>query len=549
MLKFVIIKAVKNVLDYRKFLTAYLIYFLMNSQNNLEINGKLHEHPLAELITEISQLRLNGSLRVSNAAQKIVIYFDAGDVVFAVSNSRVFRFYEFLLRAGSLSKNQLVEIPNFTNDFVLSTNLLEKNLVAKPSVDKFFTRQIEEILLTALQWHEGVWVFSPLVRARADFRYKIDVQNLLIEYARKLPDEEKATRINDLNAFFSTKSPKPAHINLLPNEAFIYSRCENVFLNIEKISARCGLPESSIVPVIYALWLGGFLYCRSWNAAFSEKQTSEMLSAKLTLVKEPNQTVSAVSKAAIPTNGDEQVVQENNTENAPMVEETFSVEKHLQRIENANNFYEVLDVDQKCDTPEIKQAYFALAKRLHPDLFYKEADAQLHRRIQNAFTKLAHVYETLKTSNSRELYDFKMRKMLGENQNSSDTQDSSKNENPGTQASENFDRGFSLLLEEDLEAALPFLFRAVHFAPNNARYHAYYGKALSYVDKQHHKAEAELQTAVKLDAENADFRIMLAEFYIKVGLLKRAEGELNRLLAKFPQNREAQTLLDSLRNK
>ncbi|MGB2913421.1 MAG: tetratricopeptide repeat protein, partial [Pyrinomonadaceae bacterium] len=86
----------------------------------------------------------------------------------------------------------------------------------------------------------------------------------------------------------------------------------------------------------------------------------------------------------------------------------------------------------------------------------------------------------------------------------------------------------------------------VHYAPKNARYHAYYGKALSADGSQRHKAESEMQAALKLDPNNPTFRILLAEFYIQFNLLKRAEGELTRLLAVFPSNREAQDLLASL---
>lgn len=88
--------------------------------------------------------------------------------------------------------------------------------------------------------------------------------------------------------------------------------------------------------------------------------------------------------------------------------------------------------------------------------------------------------------------------------------------------------------------------RAVHLDKNNARYHAFYGKALAFDKLQHHKAEAEMQTAVKLDAGNTDFRIILAEFFMEVGFLKRAEGELNRLLAVSPNNQEARIMLDNL---
>ncbi|MBP7475322.1 MAG: tetratricopeptide repeat protein, partial [Pyrinomonadaceae bacterium] len=103
--------------------------------------------------------------------------------------------------------------------------------------------------------------------------------------------------------------------------------------------------------------------------------------------------------------------------------------------------------------------------------------------------------------------------------------------------------------DQNSEGATPFLARAAHFAPKNARYRAYYGKALSSDDKQRHKAEAEMQAAVKIDPDNPTYRLILAEFFIQVNLMKRAEGELNRLLAIYPSNREARALLDSIRAK
>ena len=104
-----------------------------------------------------------------------------------------------------------------------------------------------------------------------------------------------------------------------------------------------------------------------------------------------------------------------------------------------------------------------------------------------------------------------------------------------------------MLMDNEIDEALPFLARAVHFAPKNARYRAYYGKALSADEKQRHKAEAEIQAALKIDPNNPTFRILLAEFYIQFNVLKRAEGELTRLLAMFPSNREARELLDRIK--
>jgi len=519
----------------------------MTSPNNLEIYGNLSEHPLAELLVEIRQIRLNGSLRLDNGRQKAVIYFDAGDVVFAVSNSRQHRLYELLLRENIVGKQQLLDISDFTDDLALSENLLKNNLLKQMDVNALFSRQIVEILRSVFDWQEGKWIFSPHIRVKGDIRFKIDLPQLLIEYARKLSPATIVRRFKSLREMFSVKSAMPVQVNLLPAEAFVFSRFENSSLNVEKMSVLSGADEDETLKILYTLWLGGFISRQDWNAAFSERKTSAILSANFALRKDEKTPLTKTQEIK-PVNM-QMVETEIEAQKTEPVEEKLSLGDYLYRIENATNHYETLNISPDAPVAKIKQAYFTLAKQLHPDLFYKKTDAKLFGRIQRAFTEFAQAYETLKTESSREVYDYRMRKELAEIKSQTEAGSSSKDstQQQADYAAENFEQGFTLLMDENTEAALPFLARAVHFAQDNARYHAYHGKALSFDNKQRHKAEAELQTAVKLDTENADFRLMLAEFFIQIGFPKRAEGELNRLLTIFPSNREAKSLLDGLK--
>ena len=238
----------------------------------------------------------------------------------------------------------------------------------------------------------------------------------------------------------------------------------------------------------------------------------------------------------------------------PEPETTFieiTVDEYLDRVEKAESLYEVLGVLNTAKAGMIRQAYFNLAKRFHPDRFHK-AEPELRLRIERAFTGIAQAHETLRGADSRKHYDIKLeqeqkdREMVraavaaGE-EASRPVQES--------QASGDFERGFALQLRGDFEAALPYLARAVYYSPRNARYRAFYGKTLSYDEDQKHKAEHEIQAAIRLEPENPTYRVMLAEFFIRVKLLKRAEGELKRLLAQFPENQEARGLLDSLQPK
>lgn len=531
----------------------------MNFQNNLETSGNLQTHSFAELLVEIARVKLNGSLRLAREAQKIAVYFDAGEAVFAVSNAREHRIYEILLRAEKITKEHLVTIPEFTNDLALKEYLSRNEGFEKKDLNALFSAQITEIFRSALAWRTGEWVFSPLVRIKGDLRFAFDLNNLLVEHARLLPPAEIDRKFTNLQEFIRAVPALPAGVNLTSQEFFVFSRFENDELPIEKLQTLSGLPEPEARRIIYTLLLGGALTRENRNPAFSEKKLNAIASARLSLKKDERATPPPVvqlpkTKSAAPPETIETVETQKPAaaaEAAP-IEEPLSLEEYLDRVEKAANFYEMFALAPDAAVPEIKKIYFGLAKRFHPDLYHKETDAKLLQRVQTAFTKVAHAYDTLKTENTRGVYDFRMRKELAELkaiQKEETTREEIDVGKQNDQAEEHFKQGFGSLVNGDYEAAIAPLARAAHFGKGNARYHAYYGKALAADARQRHKAESELQTAVKLDGANADYRMMLAEFFVQFNLLKRAEGELNRLLAIAPNHREAKRLLDSLPKK
>lgn len=530
-----------------KILNPAETFFPMTPQNNLELNGDLHDHPLAELLIEISQAFLNGSLRIASEENKAIIYFDGGEVVFAVSNARQHRLFNILLRENKFSLDELQESGNFTNDLELKNLLIEKNLLSAKELNEQISHQIEEILQTALNWKEGKWNYSSLVRAKADVRFEVDSASLLFEYGRNLPNAALVRRFNSLQERFETKPKPPAHINLHPQEAFVFSRFGETALSVEEIKNLSRANEIEILKTVYTLWLGGFLRRHKWNWAFSKEKIYAISTAKIALKK--NKPLPALSSQPIETLAVETVEKAESVKQEE-VQEQLSLESYLDRVENAATFYEIFDVSSKAPAGEIKSAYFSLAKRFHPDLFHRQTDDAMQRRIQNAFTKLAQAYETLKDEQSREVYNFKLGKGLTVSQNplSNGTPSATGNANIEKQAAENFEQGFSYLMEERYEQAIQLLARAVHLAGNNARYRAYYGKALASHRNTYRQAETEFQAALRIE-DNADYRLMLAELYVNIGLFKRAESELSRVLEKAPNNWEARSLLDSLRDK
>lgn len=523
----------------------------MSSVNGLEISGNLNDHPLAEILIELLDARLDGSLRLSAHNAKAIVYVRDGEVVFAVSNQRRHRTFQLLLDAGLVTKHQLIEIPDFTSDRVLFEAAAASGIVTDDEIVNITKRQVETVIFESLSWRDGTWTFSALAKLKDDVRVSIDIFGMLTKYARELPREQIVRRFKSLKETFGRRPAPPANINLIPREAFLLSRFETGLLRIEELVAMTGLPDAETFHGLYSLWLAGFVSRSGYATAISQRRLSEMLSAKLELKKQP-EPAPAATGAEKPMPVEKPVTSQPakaaQPEEPPKRE--ISLEAYLSQVERSETHYETLDVPIEAAVAQIKQAYFTLAKRFHPDLFHRNTDAKTQRRVQDAFTQIAHAYETLRNEESRLRYDYRLKAILDELRRQGKaaikSDKTTDNENL-TEASEIFDRGFNLLMEEDYEGALPYLTRAVSMAPDVARYHAYFGKVLSIDRSQKFKAEQELQTAIRLDPDNPMFRLMLAEFFVEFNLLKRAEGELNRLLTSFPDNIEARALLDSLR--
>ena len=180
-------------------------------------------------------------------------------------------------------------------------------------------------------------------------------------------------------------------------------------------------------------------------------------------------------------------------------------------------------------------------------------------RIESAFARITQAYDTLHDEGLRASYNSKLaaRKKvehLAESAPKATTpvaQPDPIREEAAVSAAERaevqFKEGFAALELGQKKAALGLFAAAARAVPNEARYRAFYGQMLAANESTRRAAEAELQAAIKLDANNAEYRVMLAELYRDLGLKLRAKGEAERAVAADPNNRKARELLRALK--
>src|ERR1700750_987511 len=160
------------------------------------MEGHLRDHPLVELIHEISDARLSGALRLAVERGKAVVYFDGGQVVAALSNLRALRLTEIMLKGGIVNAQTLFSVAGEgASDDDAATALVGSGMLEESGLRKARERQTTEVLRDVLRRHEGDWSFDPRVRLSAERHTRANVLQLLVEGARELAPELVSKRM------------------------------------------------------------------------------------------------------------------------------------------------------------------------------------------------------------------------------------------------------------------------------------------------------------------------------------------------------------------
>lgn len=511
------------------------------------MNGHLRERPLAELIREIIAAKLSGALRLSRERVRAVVYAEAGQIVFARSNLRVHRLAVCLHRWGVLAEDKLSAlVTEFMSDAEASAALVAAGALTKDALAKLLARQATDVLRPLLLWTEGEWSFDPRARLVEDVRCKLELRQPLLEAARQLPAEFVAARISNDDEIISPITELPAHLQLNAPEGFVLSRVDAP-LALGELLAISGLPEAQARQCVYALALGGFLARAEWPAALSSPNAP----AQTPAADKPLAASDVATTNAQPVTQAKDAPEPDTPSDETPPDPRTEIDALFALVYDADH-YQILDVGRAADGGEIKRSYYALAKRFHPDRFQRAADDSLRTQIEAAFMKITQAYETLRDPRARAAYELKLGTQMvapGSSASSKRTARSTAGSNLTREqrAAESFAEGLAALKENNLPSAVMLLGEAARLAPQQSRYHAFYGSALARDVRTRHQAETALQTAIKLDGNDPGYRVMLAELLHVLGQSLRAERELERALSLDPNHDAARRMLNQLR--
>jgi curved DNA-binding protein CbpA len=504
------------------------------------MKGKLSEHPLVELIREIASKSLSGSLRLEHERAQTAIYFDDGQLIYAAANVRTLRLREYVTKLGIVPEKDRGILERKLPDLALAAVLSSSGALKQTEIDSVLAALVADIVRVALLWADGSWEFDDRARLDSPVRVELDTPNLLREAAQRMALTVASDRFRNPGEMISRLSEASLLGTFSPAESFMLSRLDEP-TRLEDLVALSGLPEAEAYRVIYGLALGGLIEREYWQNAFRTEAPK---------TRKPTPPVAPETTAAAAGKGDSRWTSASADDE--------ELQRLLSRLSEAKNYYEVLELSTTAGANEIKDAYYALARRYHPDRFHLQSGTPLHAKLSSAFARITQAYERLTDAKARSAYDKaieRSRRLADAGAEKAafgpDPADDLKFKtgDPRTdagRAEHNFREGIGAMKEGRVDAAISYLAAAARLAPQEARYRAYYGRALAASEKTRRLAESEIQAAVQLDSGSATFRTMLAELYFDLKFHKRAEAEVERALAIDPKNLNAQALLRKL---
>lgn len=199
---------------------------------------------------------------------------------------------------------------------------------------------------------------------------------------------------------------------------------------------------------------------------------------------------------------------------------------------NNQDLYHALGIASTAATDEIRRAYYALARRYHPDKFRDDA---IKAKAEQVFGRITEAYATLSDHEARNRYDGEAASNRGSAQDhAGDTSDI---------ARQNFRRGRDELDRGRFSEALAFLMHACEQDPSKSEYFEYLGATQARNPRMRKQAEESLLKAIALSPTNAGAYVHLGGLYERAGAAERAREMYRKALEWDPDNPAAKRAL------
>ncbi len=203
--------------------------------------------------------------------------------------------------------------------------------------------------------------------------------------------------------------------------------------------------------------------------------------------------------------------------------------------------YMILGVEKDSTKQQIRDSYYALVKKYHPDILAK-LDDSTRDKADKIFSVITTAYQTISDDDKREEYD-----------SVSELDDLKSEAQILYQAEVSFNEGAALLKQKKYALAEEKFNKAIQINPDNILYKGiiYWGRFLNNKDDSVNTDECikELEKLISLDSNVAENYFYLGSIYKHIDEFKKAENNFSKAVENDEDYTEAKRELRVLQNR
>lgn len=489
------------------------------------MRGTLGEGVLPALLRDLYVGRKTGYLYFSRPGHNCNVLFRRGHIVHASTDKAEDWLGEVLVGNGMLSREHFEQAAAQAERERkrLGRVLCDQGLLQAERLEEGMALQVRQILFRVFSWPDGAYHFEALAEiASQEVTLKVSTGDMILEAVRRVRDPEAVRRaLGDMDLPLGL-SPDPLlrfqNITLAPADVHVLACVDGT------LSAR---------QVVQALPFDGDEASRSLFGLLCTGVIDRL----------PPRRAAARAVAGAPAS---MPLAEPGPAPAPASESAKDMDARRHEILDlfeglrTRTHYDLLGVPRGASDGDVKEAYFRMARRFHPDAHHHAGLADLGPKLEAVFIRLGEAYEVLRHNHSRASYD----RTLPSPAAAAPPPPPVAAPDPVQDqkvAAENVRRGEKHLAEARYWDAIQLFESALEHVDGPLKQRALLGLARALLRNPNwvKRAEETLQELLRVAPRHVDGLTELALLYESTGLKSRALTAFRRVLEVQPDNEQA----------
>jgi DNA-binding response OmpR family regulator/curved DNA-binding protein CbpA len=517
--------------------------------------GSLADTSFPELLAQLYREKSDGALLLRHDKVKKIVYFKAGYPVFVKSNLLNECLGKVMVREKMITEAECEEsiVSMKKSKRQQGTVLIEMGCISPHNLQYALSLQLRVKLMDLFAWEDGDFQHNPKSETPpATISLESSTASLIYAGIRETYGLPRLRGL--LDGFldrYVVPNPDPwfrfQEMDLDEDEERFFLRLKGKQTLREILDL--GLDKERGYQIIYALVCSGIVNLKDSPPLLEILEENE---------PEEEEVLSTPTMPGAPPSLSERIkgrLDEGGGVPVPMISESGRVsdigrggaglsaeertlrEDLVKRMEEmrTQNYFEILGVSKTAKTDEIKKAYFALAKKYHPDRLSVSTSSETRVLADEIFNFISRAHDVLVDEEQRKTYLEEL---------SSGVKDGVSNEVSKILSAEGiFQQGEAALRRRDYPLAKQHFEEVTKLCPEEGEFHAYLGWTLFQSDPKNEEAirlaREHLNQAISLNPKVDKAYLFLGYIYKALDYQEMAEHEFEKAIQCNPDCTEA----------